>query len=773
MNPLRRLARPTLIDLTGLTLLTGLALVGFGTVYAGSWYLVVGLAGLGLGALTGLAANAMRWPVVVAALAGVVVLVVAAGPLVLPQTTIAGGFLPGPDTMVGVYQGAIGGWWGLLTTLPPVSATGSLAVVPYLGGLGCGLSGVLLAGRSKVAVAPMAGPLLLLGASILFGVARPASLLAQGLGFSLAALAWATLRHRRAAPPSVTGARLRSRVLGATTIVAAAAAVAFAIGVSPVAAVAPGERFVLREQVEPPFDPTEYPSPLSAYRRYEVAMKEQVLFSIAGVPERSRIRLAVMDDYDGLVWTVAGGSGHSSNSGVFQRVGASIPVTGTGPVGRVTVTMREMGGVWLPSVGSLTELTFAGERGEQLHEAFRYNQATGVGVLRSPASLQSGDSYDFLAVMPPTPEVPAGASAGEVTLPELAGVPDSVAARAIEWSGGGGGAQTILQALATRFKEGAFSDGTAAAGVPVWPGHGAARVREFLGGDELIGDGEQYAATFALMARELGIPARVVLGVVPPPAWSRTAGPNGTVTSGDVLGSMVSAWVEVNFSGVGWTPLDVTPPVTNRPKPPQPRDDPEGTTQVVQPPIVVGQPPVAQPPPSTGETTDLEGNLAWLGGLWRLARLVSPLLAVAAIAALVIGLKARRRRRRRKRGTPRLRIAAGWQELLDRLRDHGVSVSARETRREIARFLYRVDEAVLGDGGRSLIVQLAQRADAATYAPDDPSDADAAAYWASLNHSIGHLGRGRPRWRRISALLNPATLVPLPQTFRRLLEARR
>jgi hypothetical protein len=764
------LQRPAVVDLTGLTVLTVIALAGFGTVYSGSWYLVMGVAGLILGALTGLAANAWRWPVITAVPVALAALIIGAGPLALPGTTLFG-VVPTGETVKGVYQGAIGGWWGLLTTLPPVAATGSIALVPFAGGVVCGLSGVLLAKRSKVPLAPMAAPVLLLGAGILFGIAEPASLLLQGAGFSIVALAWATLRHRRTAPPPVTGARLRSRMLGAAAIIGVSTLAAFGAGISPVAAVAPGDRFVLREQVEPPFDPTEYPSPLSAFRRYEVAMKEKVLFSVEGVPDKSRIRLAVMDDYDGLVWTVAGGSGHSSNSGVFQRVGASIPNTGAGPSGRVKVTVKELGGVWLPTVGSLTELAFTGPRAGQLRESFRYNQSTGVGVLKTPVTLQPGDTYDFQAVMPPAPEAPAGAQPAQVTQPDLAGVPDEIAARAIEWSGSAAGGQVAMAALAEKFKtDGAFSDGTAAAGLAVWPGHSAARLREFLGGDQLVGDAEQYAATFALMARQLGVPARVVLGVIPPQAWNRTPGPQGPVASGDVVGSMVTAWVEVRYAGADWVPLDVTPPVTNRPKPPQPRNDPEGTTEVVQPPIIVGQPPVQQPAPGTGEPEDLINRSDWLGVVWRLLVYAWPVLLIGAIALVLIGLKARRRRRRRLSGSPRHRMAGGWQELLDRLRDYGIVVNTRSTRREI---ITGLSAAGLGTSQEDLVRQLAHRADAAIYAPEDPSEEDASAYWASLGHSIAQLGQGRPRWRRMLASLNPVTLLPTPLVSRSLLEARR
>jgi hypothetical protein len=66
-----------------------------------------------------------------------------------------------------------------------------------------------------------------------------------------------------------------------------------------------------------------------------------------------------------------------------------------------------------------------------------------------------------------------------------------------------------------------------------------------------IGYCQQYAGAMAVMVRELGIPARVVLGYT-----HEKADENGsfTVTSHDA-----HAWVEAYFGGIGWVPFDPTP----------------------------------------------------------------------------------------------------------------------------------------------------------------------------------------------------------------------
>src|SRR5690606_25475271 len=94
----------------------------------------------------------------------------------------------------------------------------------------------------------------------------------------------------------------------------------------------------------------------------------------------------------------------------------------------------------------------------------------------------------------------------------------------------------------------------------------------------MVGDGEQYAAAAALMIREMGVPARVVLGFVPgsgddeegdddtPPPTTR----DGAV---EIRGSDVQAWVEVALAGHGWVPFDVTPPRTQTPEQEQEETD--------------------------------------------------------------------------------------------------------------------------------------------------------------------------------------------------------
>ena len=80
---------------------------------------------------------------------------------------------------------------------------------------------------------------------------------------------------------------------------------------------------MLRDVVQPPLDARQYPSPLSAFRHYNVDLQEQNLIHVDGLPEGARVRIGVMDSYDGTTMTMsAPGTGPS---GGFIHVGSTLP----------------------------------------------------------------------------------------------------------------------------------------------------------------------------------------------------------------------------------------------------------------------------------------------------------------------------------------------------------------------------------------------------------------------------------------------------------------
>lgn len=748
--------RTGLVDVAGTTVLCGLALSGFATTYVGYTWAVAGGTGLLAGLLAAGLGLRLRWPVAAVVGLSTVVGLLLSGVGALPQTAVAG-VVPGPATLTGLLDGATAGWRELVTTLPPVGGgQDHLRVLPYL----CGLAGAvatLLLTRVRWAALPALVPAAVLSGVILLGTDRPAQLWAQGAGFAAAGIAWIAVRDAaRRTPgdePVARAARRRvGRLGGAVTLVALAAAGAMLV--TPVLPGAGRTRYAVREHVTPPFDPSEYPSPLAGYRKFEVLDKSTVLFSVRGLPAGARMRLATMDSYDGVVWGVAGGHGRdTAASGVFARVGEQIPVAVPGRHAEIDVTVHGFDEVWLPDAGSVASARFTGPRSADLAASFRYNLATGTAVV--PAGLRDGDSYRLDVVLPAVPDAAAlsGRAAGRVDLPDLSGVPERVNTAAQNWTASASGATTRLAALVNKLKAGAFSDGTGDSGVPSRPGHGAGRISEFLAGAQLVGDGEQYAATLALLARSLGLPARVVLGVVPPAGFS-----------GDVTGAMVSAWVEVAFDGAGWVPFDPTPPTTNKPDPQQQLPQPDSGAQLKQPPPQALTPPLPLPPPQAANQTTNHGRgphtfqlPAWLVAAVTWA---GPPLALAALLMFTVrGAKRLRRRRRRGRGAASTRLAGGWRELVDRCGDLGIALPRAATRREGAAVLGQALPAPLAAEVRAL----AADADTAIFGPGDISARSVRDFWSRMERTCRAVGRTRPVRRRVLAAVNPASLRPRPR----------
>ncbi|MEO6652843.1 MAG: transglutaminaseTgpA domain-containing protein [Ilumatobacteraceae bacterium] len=83
----------------------------------------------------------------------------------------------------------------------------------------------------------------------------------------------------------------------------------------------------------------------------------------------------------------------------------------------------------------------------------------------------------------------------------------------------------------------------------VAPGHGSNAIESFL--NQRVGYCEQFSATFAAMARTLGIPSRVAVGFTP--------GLQNSDGWYSVLGKNAHAWPELWFDGIGWVAFEPTP----------------------------------------------------------------------------------------------------------------------------------------------------------------------------------------------------------------------
>ena len=220
-------------------------------------------------------------------------------------------------------------------------------------------------------------------------------------------------------------------------------------------------------------------------------------------------------------------------------------------------------------------------------EVFRYNLATSTAVV--PTGLQPGDRYSFTEVQPDDVLTPETVGSAEVTsLPPSASF---IQGPTEKWTEGAGNdpMDRVLAAAEHLRSQGKYSDGVGRTEKIYVGGHSVWRLSdEFVNAPQIVGNDEQYAATMALIANDIGVPARVVLGAVVP-------------ESGVVTGSDVSAWVELRAADGTWRTLpteafmSLTPPAEQVPETNTPMS---GT--VIPPPNPI-------PPPSdAGEQSDAD-----------------------------------------------------------------------------------------------------------------------------------------------------------------------
>jgi transglutaminase-like putative cysteine protease len=753
MRPVRS-AGSVAVDVALLWILIGLAAAAFWPVYRDVWYLAVVGGAMVAGTVVALLGARFRWPSFVVLLVSAGVFVVLGVPLAVPGRAI-GGFLPSWDGILDLLSGVSYGWKQLLTITLPVGDYQALLVPAFLLLLAATLVSVTIAARARYPELAVIPPIAAFLIAIAFGpdeVPWPVPLALGMLAGSLVFLVGHRWRRRRAAiralaraTPDAEGRPLETAggaALGVRTVVAGGLilliASAASIGATAVVPVT-GERDVLRTAVEQPFDPRDYPSPLAGFRRYlRDDRVDEVMFTISGLPEGSRVRVATLDSYDGVVYAV-GSAAVDSASGTFVRIPQSVDqgdVTGE-PV-TLVVEVVDFSGVWVPSTGAFESITFTGPRGANLTNAFYYNTTTGTAAVLG--GLEAGDGYRIDAVLPDQPATAEfdELSPGDADVPRLGAIPEELALYLEEHvrtlTSPGARLVAMLDALQA---DGYISHGLDEEDPPSRSGHGADRIAELVTESRMIGDAEQYAVAAALMARQLGFPARVVFGFVP--------------QGGVVRGEDVTAWIEVDTAQYGWVALDPVP--DDRPIP---EEEPEEENQVARPPSIVPPPP-DRPDPQADQTApdnaqeDPDQLDPLLAALLAAAGVVGVGLLIIAVLlapfALIVAAKTRRRRLRRSAPDIVQRISGGWDEFADSVLDHGYAAPPAATRSELA--------AVAG-GLPSRV--LAAVADRAVFAPEHANPADADRVWDAVAELRAALDLGLTRRQRVRALISLRSL---------------
>ncbi len=750
-------------------LTTGLAAASFWPVYQDVAFFTMLSVTLAVGAAIALCGAFFHWPSIAVTGAVVAAYLVLGVPLAVPSEA-TGGVIPTGQGLTTLVTATWESWKQLVTISLPVGSYQALLVPPFiltLLSIVIGLSVALRAKHGELAAIP---PVLLLAAGIMLGPGSSSLPIALTLGLMALLLVWQVWFRWQRRSVSIgmlaehTGVLVETprerRFAGVRTVVGAAVILVVAGIAGTAAAVvlpARSERQVVRTAIEQPFDPRAYASPLSGFRNYlQPAESDQPMLTVSGLPADHRIRIATLDTYDGIVYSV-GTDQVSSASGSFTRVPYRLEQSGVdGTKHVISVTVRGYSGVWVPGSGQLQQISFTGGDTEALAGSFYYNDTSGTGAVTR--GLRAGDAYTMDAVVKPqlTPAQLVTAQPGSASVPKPVVVPDELAQTLQKYSS----AQSTPGAKLAAALKGLAADGYISHGIgPNEPvsrsGHGADRITQLLTDDPMVGDQEQYAVTAALMARQLGFPARVVVGFVAPASAS-------TETPVTLTGADISAWIEVQTRSAGWVTVDPTPPI--RPIPPKQPDTPTQISRPqtnVLPPVDDTQGQRDEPPQAQIDNSDQNNPDPLLATILAILTIVGwTLLGIAVVSApflAVIGAKWRRRTLRRTALTSVDRISGGWREFADAAIDHGYDPPPAATRSEFARTI-----------GGSRAAALASVADRAVFSPFAPSPEEADTVWRAVDDLRHALGRRQSRWRRFVALISLRSLgVSRTPTVRR------
>ncbi len=475
-------------------------------------------------------------------------------------------------------------------------------------------------------------------------------------------------------------------------------------------------------------------SPLSQLRANLVDQPDEELFRVRA-PERAYWRLTALDEFDGQQWSIE--AAYSPVNGQLPgEAGAS-----ESPSGEIDqeVTVVGLRSVWLPAAYRAVRL--AGADDADFHPgtaSLVVRPGAADGLVYRVRSRPSSHSLDALRRASPSSEadVPAQRAVPGPTR-ELRALAETIG------SGSDGSAFGRARALQDFFNQGFVYD------LNVSAGHGTAALESFLFGSRR-GYSEQFASAYAVLARLMGLPARVAVGFTPgEPADS------GTVV---VRGRHAHAWPEVNLGNAGWVAFEPTPgrgapgaeEYTGRPE--------AQDNQVLTPAAEVATPvPIDLPFPDGDETGASapereQPSFVTLGRLvFGAATVALPVVGIAAgLAAAVVMAKAARRRRRMARaraGGPAAQVRHAWVDVSEALAAAGTGMAPGETVLEYAR---RANPGPAAPGSSALpMVSLAVAAGAAYYGPAvlaqdlaRQAEADAAAVRAALRSASSR----RRRW---------------------------
>lgn len=418
---------------------------------------------------------------------------------------------------LGLVRDLTNAWDALLTTLLPAAPEPRLLILVHTLTWMAAVVGAETLTRTSTRVAPAVPALVVYGVALLLGVDGEGSNLATAAVLLVLIAALSLLRDER--PPLW--------LLAGVPAAAVLAALSLVVGpLLPIAA----EPYNPRKDAElPPPVRVDSVSPLDRVSAW-LQIPDRELFTVKS-DKPANWRLAVLDRYDGVRWT---------SSARFQPTGGRVPAgdwTGRAATIDQTITFGGLPGTWLPAAERAAEVT--GVPGLAVDPA--------SGAMLAAAQPAKGFTYRVISRVaePAKADLLDARPVSDPALVEFPAGPQEKLFRELAQEATKGADVPIKQAYRLQ----SYLRGSAKYDITAPPGHSLKGLEFFLETTHR-GTSEQFATSFALMARTLGLPSRVVVGFRPGEAKDGVY----HVKSGHVM-----AWAEIKFEKLGWRPFYPTP----------------------------------------------------------------------------------------------------------------------------------------------------------------------------------------------------------------------
>lgn len=690
------------------------ALPPLAAAYSAGWTVAVlagcVLAPVGL-AVIGRAVRVPRWVVATAGMALAVVVALVFADRVDPASGVLPSWRSSPGfSALGPLIDAVP---RLLTAPRPAPADPSLLVPVALLTWTVALAvAVAVVGGRRAGVAPLfgavalhlAGALLTAGRGDLLGTSALATGVALLLGWVLLPAQERPAGTQAAGaqgPPARASGSGRGVVLPAVVVAVVASFALTAV------AIPTARSFEPRTLVPPPELPVDAANPIPQSALWAL-QPDAEMFSLAAVegelPER--VAVAVLPDYDGVAWTL---------DAELRPVGVvAEPDTAAARTTRsatYTVTAEGYTEAWFPAAGTATSLAGA-----------TVLMDVDTGTLVAAGGWRTGDVTVTTTINAATPD-----AIGQASVPQpgtmsrylaLPRVPPAFADTARTVTDGVSSRWEQISRLADAVRTSSFDGRDRVLDHGARSGSSYQRLADFLfdpvadGGQ--VGTSEQFAASFAVLARTLGIPTRLVVGFEVPPEGAA----EGAAT---VRGEHSRVWAEVYLAGIGWVAVDPSPDASISTDLATPQPEPE-----------MGDDPEPKPDQTDGDASVIEPEEPQAGrGSPVFTWIAGGTLALALLGTLGLAVARAARRRRWRAGGE----TGAWAQVEDAVRLSGGSVPAGTTAPDLAAGL---PSQVSGSA-----VALAERAEERAYAPHEPAGSDA---WA-LAREVDRGLRREASWR--------------------------